>query len=475
MLWIALDFPCLPLETFALASAQSEPWAIADGTDVLVCNQPAHALGVRHGMRLSAACALSPKLNYRLRDSTAEAATLATLAAWAGQFTPNVSLEPPRALLLDIEGSLRLFGGIRPILQALRRGLDDMGYSATMACAPTATAALLLAHAGVQKIINCKRALEAVVATLPLAALECDARTAQTLHAVGVKRIGDLTALPRDGVARRCGQPLLDTVDRALGRLPAPRKFFTPPARFAAKLEFAAPVAHSEALLFAAKRLIHQLAGFLAARNGGVQRFTLTLSHERSAATQIEIGLVAPTRDGAHMTLLVRERLAALALQESVHALRIEANDILVLAAENRELFADRANAPGEWQKLVERLRARLGAQAVHGLATHAEHRPERAWRATQPGAASAAPACGPRPLWLLAAPQPLPEVATRPHYRENALALVAGPERIESGWWDDDDVKRDYFVAQTPDHATLWIYRERRAPGGWYLHGVFS
>jgi protein ImuB len=475
MLWIALDFACLPLEAFPSASTHAEPWAIVDGADVLVCNSRAHALGVREGMRLSAACALAPPLNYRLRDAAAEAAALDTLAAWAGQFTPNVSLEPPRALLLDIEGSLRLFGGIRPILQSLKRGLDDMGYSAAMACAPTATAALLLARAGMQKIVNCRRALEAVVAALPLAALDSNTHVAQTLRAVGVKYIGELMALPRDGVARRGGRLLLDSVDRALGRLPAPRKFFTAPAQFDVRLELAVPVAHSEALLFAAKRLLAQLAGFLAARNGGVQRVTLTLLHERGAATSIEIGLVAPTRDSAHLTLLARERLAALALQAPVHALRIEANDILVLAQENRELFPDRAGAQGEWQKLVERLRARLGAQAVHGLAACAEHRPERAWRTTQPGAASTAPACGPRPLWLLNQPQPLREIAARPHYRENALALVAGPERIESGWWDDDDVKRDYFVAQTPDHATLWIYRERRAPGGWYLHGVFS
>ena len=475
MLWIALDFPCLPLETFALTSAHTEPWAITDGTDVLVCNRQAHALGVRHGMRLSAACALSPHLNHRQRDMAAEAATLDTLAAWAGQFTPNVSVESPRALLLDIEGSLRLFGGIRPILQALKHGLDDMGYTATMACAPTATAALLLARAGMQKIINCKRALEAVVAALPLAALEGDARTAQMLHAVGVRRVADLTALPRDGVARRGGRALLDTVDRALGRLPAPRRFFTPPAQFDAHLELTAPVAHSEALLFAANRLLNQLTGFLAARNGGVQRFTLTLLHERSAPTPVEIELVTPTRDSAHLTLLVRERLAALALAAPVHALRVAAGDILVLAEENRELFPDRSGAQGEWQKLVERLRARLGPQAVHGVAAHAEHRPERASRTTRPGTAGTTPACGPRPLWLLAAPQPLREIAARPHYHQNALALVAGPERIESGWWDDDDVKRDYFVAQTPDHATLWIYRERRAPGGWYLHGVFS
>ena len=475
MLWIALDFPCLPLEAFPSASARAEAWAIADGAGVLVCNDQARALGVRAGMRLSAACALAPRLNHRLRDAAAEAAALDTLAAWAGQFTPNVSLEPPRALLLDIEGSLRLFGGIRPILQALRHGLDAMGYTATMACAPTATAALLLARAGVQKIVNCKRALEAVVAALPLAALECDTRAVQTLHAAGVKNIGELMALPRDGVARRGGRVLLDSVDRALGRLPAPRKFFSPPARFSAALEFAVPVAQSTALLFAANRLITQLAGFLAARNGGLQQFTLTLTHERGAATDIGIGLVAPTRDGAHLALLVRERLAALALQAPVHALRIEANDILVLAAENRELFADRAGTPGEWQKLVERLRARLGPDAVHGLAACADHRPERAWRTAKPGTASAAPACGPRPLWLLDQPQPLRGIAARPHYRENALALVAGPERIESGWWDDDDVKRDYFVAQTPDCATLWIYRERGAPGGWYLHGVFS
>jgi protein ImuB len=474
MLWIALDFPCLPLEAFPQVSTHSEPWAIAGAHDVVVCNHEAQAFGVRNGMRLSAACALAPQLNYRARDAAAEISALDTLAAWAGQFTPNVSIEAPRALLLDIEGSLRLLGGIRPILQALKIGLDEMGYSVSMACAPTATAALLLARAGVQKIVNSKRALEAIIATLPLRALECDARTMQTLQAVGVKSIGDLLALPRDGLARRCGRPLLDTVDRALGRQPAPRKFFVPPAQFASELELAAPVSNSEALLFAAKRLLGQLAGYLTARNGGIQRFKLTLSAERAADTILNIGLVAPTRDNAHLTLLVRERLATVALTAPVHALRIEADDILALAEENRELFTDHAHTQGEWQKLVERLRARLGADAVHGLSSDADHRPEHAWHKTEPATASDAPTRGARPLWLLDQPQALREISDKPHYRESALALLAGPERIESGWWDSDDIKRDYFVAQTPDHATLWIYRERRV-GGWYLHGIFG
>ena len=75
-----------------------------------------------------------------------------------------------------------------------------------------------------------------------------------------------------------------------------------------------------------------------------------------------------------------------------------------------------------------------------------------------------------PRPLWLLDEPAPLQ------HRLEQApWVLKDGPERIESGWWDGDDVARDYFVARMQNEALVWIYRERRGEGGWYLHGVFA
>jgi len=55
---------------------------------------------------------------------------------------------------------------------------------------------------------------------------------------------------------------------------------------------------------------------------------------------------------------------------------------------------------------------------------------------------------------------------------------LCDGPERIESGWWDGGDVRRDYFVARTPDAETVWIYRDHRYgtdDGEWFLHGLFA
>jgi protein ImuB len=228
-------------------------------------------------------------------------------------------------------------------------------------------------------------------------------------------------------------------------------------------------------LLFPAKRLLTQLAGYLASRCAGVQQFKLLLRHEDMAETFLEIGLSAPARDADRFTRLVQEKLAAAALDAPVTRVGIEASEILLLAGESADLFPHPARDPDDWNRLLERLRARLGAEAVQGLSPRSDHRPERAWQITLPGTEAKEIKRPPRPLWLLEEPRPLSMLESTPQYRNQPLALTAGPERIESGWWDDGDVKRDYFIAQTPDLAMVWIYQERRRPGGWYLHGIFG
>jgi hypothetical protein len=43
-----------------------------------------------------------------------EREALAAVAAWACQFTPRVSLEPPQGIVAEVAGSLRFFGGLEP-------------------------------------------------------------------------------------------------------------------------------------------------------------------------------------------------------------------------------------------------------------------------------------------------------------------------------------------------------------------------
>jgi len=422
-------------------------------------------MGVRPRMGLAAAHALVPALRVGTRNPSAEHEALEAIALWLCRFTPSVSPEPPRSMLGEIEGSLRLFGGARALLGDLKRGLSDLGFQASIAMGRTPRAALWRAAGGGGRLED-----------LPVTVAGPDAVTLDFLRGVGVDSIGDLMRLPRAGLARRVGPGLLDDVDRALGVRPEVRAFFIPPEAFSAKLELPGEVTEAQTVLFAARRLLMQLEAFLVARHAGVRRFVLLLLHRHAKPRVVDVALAAPLRDAGHFLLLLRERLDTVRLADPVDAISLEAGDLAPLAGRSGSLFGDeRADAEG-WLRLIERLRARLGEHAVHGLAVHPEHRPEHAWctvndvaqSRVEPGAKvlQVPDVAGPRPLWLLDPPRRL---------GESDFTLLAGPERIESGWWDGGEVLRDYFIAQSRDTALLWIYRERRLQGGWFLHGIFA
>lgn len=393
----------------------------------------------------------------------AEREALAAVAVWLGQFTPRVSLEPPQGAAAEVQGSLRLFGGIERLEARLRSGLAELGFEAALAFAPTARAALWRAAGG-----------GAPLEQLPVDVAGLEPEAFDLLHGLGVRTLGELMRLPRDGVALRLGRKLLDDLDRALGKIPEPRALFVPPPRFAARLELPAQVTEAGSVLFAARRLLAQLEGFLAARQAGVRGFTLAMAHPGAQPTLAAVGLAAPSRDAAHFTALLRERLERIALAAPVDAIRLEAGELEPLPGMTAALFRDARAANGDWMRLVERLAARLGSGAVHGLAMYSEHRPELAWRPVTPGEPpglrppplAGGQWLGSRPLWLLETPRRI---------GERDFVLLAGPERIESGWWDGNEARRDYFIARAGDCSLVWIYRERGAGGGWYLHGVFS
>jgi protein ImuB len=478
MHWIALHLPRLPLESFLRASPTADPWAVAEGRHVLDCNAAAFARGVRPRMARAAASALLPVLRFRERDAQAEHEALTGVAGWAGRYTPNIALaargEGPQGLLLDVAGSLKLFGGLPAIAAGLARGAADLGFTACVACAPTAQGAWLLARGGASSPCLVSGDLSRRLQPLPIEVLGCGERTLAALEAVGVRTLGEVLALPRAGLAQRFGQALRDELDRALGARPDPREFFSPPESFYAALELPAEVHDAGALVFALRRLLTQLGGFLAARDGGIQRFRIELFH-KEARTDLEVGLVRPGRDTERFALLAREKLSTLALREPVRRIALAADEPLALAHETADLLDDALKRPGDWQGLIERLRARLGNHSVSGIAACAGHRPETAWRVTEPGERGATPAFGTRPLWLLQTPRRLEEAGAAPQC-DGPLALLAGPERIESGWWDGHDAARDYFVARAPTGSLLWVYRERGlAQGHWYLHGIFG
>lgn len=454
---------------------------------VLACDAAAATSGVAPGMGLTAARALAPTLNVVARDMAREAAALAALACWAGSFTPVISLVPPRqdeaasALLLEIGSCLRLFGGVERIASAVDAGVAEQGYSRRCAVAPSAQGALWLARTLETAICADLAALAARLAALPVAALDLPPQAIARLGQFGVRTLGEARRLPAAALARRIGEDALGMIARAFGELPDPRPPFIFPAQFCADLELPAPVDNAAALLFAARRLTVALAGWLAARQSGVLECVLHLRRPRQPATVLSLRFASATRDAARFERVLRERLERLALTAPVEALRLEATGVAPLPGHSGSLF-EASHDAHDMATLLERLRARLGETRVHGLACRAEHRPECASAAVAQGDNGTPGNMPPRPLWLLARSQALREHAGRPQWN-GPLQLLGGPERIESGWWQEGemsgasigDVRRDYFVALAADGHWLWIYRDNRLPGGWFLHGWFA
>jgi protein ImuB len=286
-----------------------------------------------------------------------------------------------------------------------------------------------------------------------------------------------------------------------MGRAIDVRIPYQPAPVFVTRLELPYQVTDSTALLFGARRLLGQLAGWLNAGRLGTRRLTFTAEHDDCPPTPIEVRLATLSRDPDRLCALLRERLGRIQLPEAAHTLGLTCNDAAPMGDTTVDLFASTPPEHESLGRLIERLHARLGPGGLWRVSPYPDHRPEAAYRiewvedlarlttAGMPKTTRAAhdrmtptrPAGLPRPLWLLHTPVALAERNTRPFWH-GPLALVAGPERIETGWWDGNLVERDYFVAENDEHILVWIFRSRTGrsshgagPGTWYLHGLFG
>lgn len=464
-LWFCIRVPGLALKACGLDSSTSGVVFASDKGRAFVysASAAAQAAGVQAGMPLGQAQTLCEGLQARPRQPRLEQKLLARLATRMICFTPMVSLAPPQALLLEVHASLRLFGGPDNLQAALRAKLA--GQEAVIAAAPTPLAASWLAEQNQALVITNPDALRSALGGLALTSLPVAATTQRRLTKLGVRNLRDLWRLPRAGLARRFGPDLLRTLDRALGDAPDPRPVFVPAERFSRCQELPWEIKQMAGLRPAIERLLARLVRFLRARDAAVSRLGLALIHHGQAASRLDIGLRLASRDQRHFMALLETRLEQLRLPAPVVALVLTSGTLQPFVAHCPALALE-TTAPATaqpWQRLLEQLEARLGAASLQPLVTRADHRPERAW--SHSAAAQEVRAGAARPLWLLAAPRPLPSPPT----------LSSSPERIEGGWWEGRDIRRDYYHAIGADGRRLWVFRNLKGDRRWYLHGLFD
>ncbi|HZX28601.1 MAG TPA: DNA polymerase Y family protein [Telluria sp.] len=484
-LWIGLCLPRLSLEVFC-PNWSSDPGSVVLEQDrVLAASPRAQAAGIAPGMRRGGVTMLMPEAVLLERDPAREAEAIHAVAMAMLQYTPQVAAAEEASLLLDVGASLRLFGGAPALCRRLRASLRALGFTARLSCAPTARGAWLLARHGRGRVLRLpslvRRLDRLAVGLLPPARAYAD-----WFDGIGCQSLGELRRLPRPGLQRRCGKPLLELLDAAYGQAPELFEWIEAPVTFRARLELFDRIEHAEALLAGAQRLLQQMTGWLCARQLAVERVTLALEHERGRVarppTMLDIALSEATWRDEHLVRLLKERLARQVLEAPVIGLVLEAPQVQPMEPPSECLFPEPGGSEEDQQRLFELLAARLGPENVLQAVPQADYRPELAnvWVPVQmklrPAAARAQL---PRPAWLLAKPIALLMRDHRPFYG-SPLKMVSTPERIEAGWWSQSQT-RDYFIAQGQDHAYYWVYRERimgdaqQAEPRWFLHGLFG
>ena len=491
MLWACVLLPQLALDAVLRRRPDPQaPLALVAGPAQLrtlhAVNAAAAAAGLAPGMRLVAAHALLGDFAMVEHEASAEARVQRFLAAWAYRHSSQVSVQWPACVLLEVRGSFGLLGPWPRIEARLRGELDTLGFRHRIAMAPTPRAARVLAGLEDGLAITHAATLATRLDQVPVRRACLPEGLGVRLQRMGIADLRSLRALPPDALRRRFGLPLLEHLDRLYGQADDPLQYYQPPDHFDARVELGHEVESHTALLFPLRRLVGDLCTFLSIRDGGVQRFVLRLEHEvvkcaglggtgaaatrredSVAYTEVEVGLLAAEREPAMLFELARSRLERVSIPAPVVALRLLARQLPPFVPASRDLFDSRHQQQLPWPQLRERLRARLGGEAVYRVAPADDPRPERAWQRLQGDGAriETAPARPPRPPWLLPRPLPL----------RGEVRIVSGPERLESGWWDGADARRDYYVLETAQGQRAWAFAPAGEQGGWMLHGWFA
>ena len=479
---------------------------------LVAIDDAAERRGLHIGVALAQARAMHPTLDVVPEDADADATLLDNIADWCLRYTPLVASDTPDGLLLDITGCTHLYGGEHQLVADLAGRLERSGFAFSLAISGTIGAAWAAAHHGTPASYT-NGDERKILCPLPLAALRLAPATVASLARVGLKRIGDIIDLPRSPLTARFGAGLLRQLDRALGHEHEPFTPRLPVAPYVTEQRFPEPIGREEDVLGTVEKLAARLAFALERRGDGARRIELTLFRTDGEVRRLAAGTSRPLRDPSAIRALFAERLAALAdaLDPGFGFDMARLSVVVAEAAPPEQIGIGNAEDSAEMDRLVDRLSARFGAQRVRRLIVQDSHIPELS-AATIPAQTNRDDGwaafrrhrheteLAPRPLRLLARPEPIETMAEVPdgpplrfRWRRALHEVIAaeGPERIEGAWWSEpgghssfEKFARDYFRVEDKMGLRFWLFRaglyrdyvpDVTKPPTWFLHGSFG
>ncbi len=489
-LWLCLCFPNLAVEVFT-RDRTKEAVLITEKKIVVFLNQEARNLGLKPGISVAEALTIDESINFFERNKSREIEKLSQIAQWLYRFTPNVSIKKPKSVLLELSGSLKLFGGLKKIQQKILKSLEEKGLSVQVGVNMSPLSAQCFSEANAGKNL---KDIKTSISSIPIHILEVDQKIVGSLHKMGVYNCGQLFRLPLSDLSHRFGGQFTLYLKKLIGTIPDPQIFIENKPYFKSDITLIPEISDKNSLIFPMRRLIGELNEFLDARKLLTDSLLFKISHRNYKPKTLSVLLAKPEKDLRIFLMLAKLKLEKTDLMPEIDNICLLSERFSKSKNDSGDLFHETqfrqkdgyfpSKTEEKWRvQLINMMTAKLGPDSCYTLSTVSDHRPELSWSKEQPGQTNnpikpskqmdSDKEENPRPLLLLKAPKRIPEKNRSPDSLET-LKILRGPERIDVGWWDNHPVARDYFIARDSSGALYWIYYDLSSDK-WYLHGIFS
>lgn len=527
---------CIQVPLFPLAARlRSEPeltreaLVIVEGNGnaarVVAATRLARRSGVKPGLTLAQARAVTPKLVARARDPECERTAQEALLEVAEGFSPRIEDGGGGLVFLDIDGLERHFRGDQPELdlgRSLVTAAEAAGLPGRVGIASSKLAAEVAAGLPDSPVIVPEGEEAAFLAPLPLSRLTPRADLAATLERWGLRTIGDFAKLPKSKVTSRLGEAGRELHATARGLDPRPLTPREPPPELQEGMSLEWPLVALEPFLFVGRAALERLSQRMETRGLACIRLELTFRLEPDGFQTRSIDLPAPTRDVKTLLTLVRLDLEARPPGAPVAGFTFIAHPDRPREAQ-LSLYGPAALSPDRLATTLARLFALLGPDRVGSPRPVDGHRPERfalveyspppppevrreprtgrgllAVRVLRPPIELEVITAEPLPdyaPWVVGAvevapAEPDPEAeATRPPSEVRSLEnevsdkrpriqgkvkVASGPWGLEEEWWTESPVGRDYWDVEVAGSGIYRLFRDR-ATGAWFADGIYD
>jgi protein ImuB len=476
-LWIYLHFPRLQLDLVEAAGAESQneherlplPRAIVDVTNNTLCqlNQVALSKGLSLNMGLASASLSCSDLQLHEYSGDIESKHIVNIADNLYLFTCDIVLAPPNAILLRVQNMLGLYGGLQAYWQVIEQALTRQHVEFIAASGYSIQAAKVLALNHKHLISDDRPQIESQLKKCLLTYSDIDSKDLQKLARIGIKTYADMCSLPLDELANRVTRFSMSIINELQGKQAAKVTFYQPKPRYHDYVELLYEVSLTAKLLPVIGLSIDKLSEFLHLRNAHCLSICMRFFQRDHQAQAHQFNSIRPIHKTADWLDIINLKLESIKFESPVYALSLTCEKYEIAEIANDDMFTQKSTHLAALT-LLSRLQSKLGSKGINQISFVGDFRPERSTKFTEistpkyKNAYSHTSIFADRPGLLLPTPEPL----------QLQVQVIKGPERIQTGWWDDHPINRDYYIGQSQDGQQVWIFKTPTQE--WFLHGYF-